>query len=141
MTEQHFVYEPYGWDISVFYEVECKDTDRIVAELKDIGCYGENLFRARKNIESCSPNSGVTYANLSTKEMVVIMTKTTSPAQFMDTFVHELHHMAEFIAKADGVPMVGEEISYISGDLSRQMLTSANRYLCQHCRDNHIDVS
>lgn len=136
MIEQHFVFEPYGWDVSVFYEAECKDTDIILSGLKDIGCYGDKLYRARKNIESCKHNNGITFANLSTKEMVVVLTKTTSSAEFFNSIIHELHHMSEFIAKADGVLMVGEEISYIAGGLGMMMWPKAKQYMCDSCRNN-----
>ena len=139
MTKQHFAYEPYLWDVSVYYDVDCRDTDRILSELKGIGCYGDNLFRARQNIESCTPNNGVTFANLSTKEMVVVITKTTSSQEFFNTLIHELHHMAEFVAKADNLPMVGEEISYIAGGLGMLMWPKARHYMCDKCRTKNKD--
>lgn len=140
MIEQDFVFEKYDWDIIVFYEVECKDTNVILHELKSIGCHGDQLFRARQNLESCERNIGITFANMSTKEMVVVMTKSTSPKQFLNTMIHELHHMAEFICRADNIPLVGEEISYISGDLSMMMFDKARHMMCPHCRKDNNDT-
>lgn len=65
--------------------------------------------------------------------MVVMITKTSSPAEFLDTFVHEIHHMAEFIADEAGVSFRGEEISYIAGELALKMHKEANHWLCPRC--------
>lgn len=140
MTEQHFIYETYGWDVSVYYEVDCKDTEMILSELKEIGCYGEDLYKARRNIESCSPNNGITFANLATKEMVVVFVQTTSAREFFNSIIHELHHSAEYIAKADNIPMVGEEISYIAGELGIMMWPMAKNLLCEDCRTKTTNI-
>lgn len=134
MVEQSLYYERYGWDIAVFYDVGCGDTDRVLAELKDIGCYGDQLFRSRKNLDACGWNTGITFANIRDKQMVVVISKTTSAKQFLNTMIHELHHAAEFIARGADVKQTGEEISYISGDLSMLMYPKAVHYLCEHCR-------
>lgn len=134
MTEQYITYPRYGWNIAVFYEVTCDDTERIIAELSDIGCRDVDLYKARKNIASCKRNNGITFANMRNREMVVVLTKTTSAKEFLNTLVHELHHMAEFVAICDGIPLSGEEISYISGDLSMLMYGKAAHLLCGSCR-------
>lgn len=134
MKEQYFVYDRYGWCVTVFYEVSCEDEECVMAELADIGCVGNDLHKARKNIDSCRPNQGVTFANMNTRDMVVVISKTTSAKEFLNTLVHELHHMAEFIAICDGVPLSGEEISYIAGDLAMLMYEPASHLLCESCR-------
>lgn len=134
MTRQKIRYTKYGWDINVFYDVDNTDTYSVVSALKDIGCRGENLYRSISAVESCAKNGGLTFANLKTREMVVMITKTTSPAEFLDTMVHELHHMSEFIAREAGIPYTGEPISYIEGDLALLMHKGAGELLCPHCR-------
>lgn len=135
MVEQSIYYERYGWDIAVFYDASCKDTDYILYELKGIGCYGDQLYRARKNLEACGMNTGITFANMQSKQMVIVISKTTSAKHFLNTMIHELHHAAEFIAREAKVKQTGEEISYISGDLSMLMYSKAGHYLCECCRD------
>lgn len=133
MKEQRIYYRKYDWDILVFYDVDGGDTYRVVSALMDIGCKGENLSRSVEAVESCRKNSGLTFANLMSREMVVMIGKTTSHAEFLNTLVHELHHMAEFIASEAGVPYTGETISYITGDLAMLMHPVAGKMLCPHC--------
>lgn len=136
MREQKFTYDRYKWNIKVFYDVSCSDSTAIVYELTEIGCSGENLYRAQQNIDSCNKNCGITFANINSREMVVVITETTSCKEFLNTVVHELHHMAEFIARADRIPQTGEEISYIAGDLSSLMFDEISKKICPHCSKN-----
>lgn len=133
MEKQRIYYRRYDWEIIVFYDVDCKDKYSVISALMDIGCKGINLSDSIKLVESCHLNDGLTFANYKTLEMVVMISKTTTPAEFLNTMVHELHHMAEFIANEAEIPQTGEEISYISGELSMKMHPIAVKWICPHC--------
>lgn len=133
MKEQRIYYRKYDWAIRAFYDVDCRDKYSVISALMDIGCKDANLRDSIRSVESCHLNEGLTFANYMTREMVVMITKTTSPAQFTNSFVHETHHMAEFIAGEAGVPYVGEAISYVAGDIAMLMHPVAGKWLCPRC--------
>lgn len=133
MRRQKVRYNKYDWDILIFYDVDNRNTYEVIYTLEDIGCEGEYLHRAIEAVESCCQNGGITFARMSTRQMVVVIGKASDPKEFLNTFVHELHHMAEFIAREAAVPVIGEEVSYIAGDLSMLMHKEAGKLLCPHC--------
>lgn len=45
----------------------------------------------------------------------------SSGEEFQDTFVHEIRHLADAIAKSLGVPLDSERPAYISGDTARAL--------------------
>lgn len=46
---------------------------------------------------------------------------TTSGDEFQNSFVHEIRHLADAIAKSLGVPLDSERPAYISGDLAKAL--------------------
>lgn len=69
-------------------------------------------------------------------ESVLVISCASSPAQFLNSLVHELHHMASHIASALGYDQKGEDACYIAGEAAEKMYPVASKYLCEHCR-NH----
>lgn len=52
MIRQRFDIEEYGWKVAVYYAVDCYYTDEIIGRLYDIGCRGDDLETAYRNLSS-----------------------------------------------------------------------------------------
>ena len=79
-------------------------------------------------------DSGFTYSNPDIRRSVMVIGKTSSGPQFLNSFTHELRHLVDDIAKADGMEMSGEGVAYLSGDTAMAMADIVCRLSCDHCR-------
>lgn len=122
----------HGWRVTCYYAVTHYEVEEIMQGLIDVGCEGENLQTAYDNLSSGSLNTGLCYSGKG--ESVLVISCASSPAQFLNSLVHELHHLASHIASALGYDQKGEEACYIAGETAERMYKVANKFLCEHCR-------
>ena len=87
----------------------------------DSGTVRGNLLRA-------DMDSGFTYSNKTMRRSVVVVGLATSQAQFLNSFEHELRHLCDDIAAASGMPMQGEEVAYLTGDVNSLVMGRCSRF-------------
>ena len=107
----------YDWNVLILYECTCDDIDYIIQALKDIYCPNKYIKEALKNLESCNLNIGLTYSNLRRKSSVIVINKTSSFAQMINTVSHEYFHLICHLSKALDIEDE-EELAYLNGDLN-----------------------
>lgn len=107
----------YNWKVTVLYECSCEDIDYIIETLKEINCPNKYIKEALYNLESCNLNIGLTYSNLNQKSSVIVVNKTSSFAQLINTIAHEYFHLICHISKALEIEDE-EELAYLNGDLN-----------------------
>lgn len=120
-----------GWKITCYYAVTHYGVEEILQTMERAGADDNSLDRAYENLSSGSLNTGLCYS--SDGESVLVISCATSPAQFLNSLVHELHHLASHIASALGYDQKGEEACYIAGETAERMYKVANKFLCEHC--------
>jgi Zn-dependent peptidase ImmA (M78 family) len=69
------------------------------------------------NLETCNLNIGLTYSNLKLESSVIIINKTSSFSQLINTIAHEYFHLICHIAKALDIEDE-EKLAYLNGDLN-----------------------
>lgn len=109
-----------GWDVVIFVGVTCKHTAIVMRDLHAIGCTGEDAEASIANLDSCRLNNGITYSNYARRVSVIVIGKTTTPAEFVSSFVHESIHLANHIAEALEMDIQGEFIAYTVGEFARE---------------------
>ena len=124
----------HGWKVTAFYAVTHYEVDEIMRTLAEAGADDKSLDRAYENLSSGDLNTGLCYSG--NGESVLVISCASSPAQFLNSLVHELHPLASHIASALGYNQKGEDACYIAGEAAEKMYPVANRFLCEHCR-NH----
>lgn len=97
MIEDHFYI--YNWEVTVLYETTCDDIDYIIETLKDIHCPNRLINEALDNLETCNLNIGLTYSNINLKSSVIVVSKTSSFSQLINTVSHEYFHLINHISK------------------------------------------
>lgn len=106
------------------------DTDGVLACLRDAGAPGWVRKEALDLMENCDYDCGFTfsarqqrysYYNPGRHRAVVLIGPTSSPGEFLDTFVHELRHLTDAIAASMGIELDSEEAAYLSGDTARAL--------------------
>lgn len=123
----------WGWRCSVFYDATSGDAESILSALENIGCNGRSLERAERNLYSGVKNTGLTYTNQELQRSVMVIGRTSTPAQFWNTLDHEKGHLAEHIAEALLIERRGEEFEYLKGEIAQQAYPVAVRFLCKKC--------
>lgn len=107
----------YNWKVTVLYETTCDDIDYIIKTLRDINCPNYYIERALDNLEECKLNTGLTYSNSSLKSSVIIINKTSSFAQLINTISHEYYHFICHISNSLNI-QDEEELASLNGNLN-----------------------
>lgn len=89
--------------------------------LYSIGINKENYIIALQNLTSGKVNNGITYTNSLQRETISVWGKASSPAEYFNLIVHELHHLSVQIASSEGFDLEGEEVCYINGDIAQYL--------------------
>ncbi len=86
----------------------------------------ENVYAGRRN-------EGFCYSDPSLRRSVAAVGLTTSGAEFVNSTVHEITHVAQHISDADGIDPLSEEFAYLAGDITSGVSDIVCEYSCPHC--------
>lgn len=131
MIRQRFTLPDFEWTVYVYYVVTRPDADEILYMLDHIGCAGEDMERAVGNLMSGKCNTGLTYSNSSTRETVMVIAKTTTPMEFVQSWTHEIGHIADHIAQKYDINPHGEDIRYLQDEIIAETYPIAKQFLCE----------
>lgn len=93
------------------------------------------MFSSWETLVERTPNRGFTYSDSRQMRSCVFIGNTTSGEEFLDSFTHELRHLADDMATFLGINLRGEKVAYITGDTTRDLAEIVCRLGCPHCRD------
>lgn len=135
MIRQRIILPHYDdWEIYAYFAVSKYMTEEIMDRLWEIGCDGEAALQAYRNLAGGNLNTGLCYSNYRNKKSVMVVAMTSSAAEFFNSFHHELCHLTAHIGKVFGLDPVGEDIAYLSGEISMEMYPKIGHLLCDECR-------
>lgn len=124
------------WHVDFYFSKEDGyDVDELLQRLYDSGAGPSVLRRAMNLMEGGAPNTGFTFSNALDRVAIVAIGPTTSGAEFQNTLVHELYHLAFAIADSLGVDLESEAPAYIVGDSARALADIICKMGCENCRD------
>lgn len=123
----------YDWIIRFYVKVTHIDAHKVLDSLYGIGCRGAQLAVAIQNLKESKLDSGLCYSNPESRISVIVISKTSSPDEFLDSLVHEITHWSVHVAKTLGIDIEGEEICYAAGDVARQLYPDVKDLLCCNC--------
>ena len=127
------------WHVEFFFAQDGYDIDALQDRLYDFGASVAVMRKAWDLMESGEDNTGFTFSNPVERLALVAIGPTTSGAEFLDTLVHEVHHLAVAIASELGIDLESESPAYISGDSTRELADIVCQLGCKHCRANESD--
>lgn len=119
--------------VDFLFATEHYDVDGIIACLYDAGAYGSIISRARELMSKCDYNCGFTFSNPESHRAVMLIGPTTSGEEFIDTMVHEVHHLAVAIASELGIDLDSEKPAYVAGDAARSLAEVICELGCPCC--------
>ncbi len=109
------------------------DLSSVLECLEDMEASEDVLFDSWEIAAGRVPNKGFTYSNAAQMRSCIFIGYATSGGEFLDTFTHELRHLADDIATFLGIDLRGEEIAYITGDTTRDLAEIVCRLGCPTC--------
>ena len=122
MIKQEIYLEKYDWNVIVCHVANQEDVDEAMDLLSSIDCKGQPLLNAYDHISTDSSNKGLTSTNVSKKTSVVLICKSTSEGEYINSLTHEMFHVVAHICNHLGIDMQGEEPCYLMGWLCQSIL-------------------
>ena len=107
----------YDWEVTVLYECTCDDINIIMETLQNINCPNKYIKEALHNLQTCNLNIGLTYSNTQLQSSVIVVNKTSSFSQLINTIAHEYYHLICHVSKVLEIEDE-EELAYLNGDLN-----------------------
>lgn len=122
------------WCCTFFFGYTPEDIDEVLSSLEE--CDAPMWIRrdAERNLLEGNPNEGFTFGDADSKCAVVAMGFAESGEEFLNTFTHELRHLVDDIAYVEGLPPRGEDVAYLTGNITLGVADVVCRYSCNHCR-------
>ena len=133
MLRQRIYVPKYDWEVVVFYESDRHDAPAILREMDEIGVDEYTYIKANNNLRMGHKDTGLTYTNAKERISVIVLSRTSSKAEFANTWFHELIHCSMHIARENGLSPDGEAVAYVGGELARSMQPIAARLMCPTC--------
>lgn len=109
----------------MYYDANPSNADEILDALYDLGCAERHLYKAERLLKSGVNNEGLTYSNPWERKSIVVIGHTDDLFQFVNSLSHEQQHIEQAICKADNLDPYGEDIAYVSGDISQAIARNA----------------
>lgn len=134
MIVQDIYIENYDWCVKIYYAVSTYWVERILQDLRAIGCNGMELEKAEHNLFAGNLNTGLTYSDFNGHNSVMVISLTSTPAEFLNSWLHEMRHLSRHIEQTYGISPYGEEAAYLAGDIGQRMFPVAKKFICEHCR-------
>ena len=106
----------------------------ILSQLEDIGADDTILDKVVSLLED--KNTGFIFTNPEYNRSIIIVGKTTSGEEFLNTFIHETIHLTSIISSAYDEDIKGEKIAYMIGDACQMLADIICRLSCNHCRNS-----
>lgn len=127
-----------GWRCFFCFALDRYNADVILSRLEELEAPPSILRRVRRNIRLDRMDTGFTYSNLFLRESVIVIGRSSSGAEFLNSFVHELRHLADDIAFVYGYALRGEEVAYLTGDIALALSDVVCAMSCEVCRKDGI---
>lgn len=123
-----------GWHVHLWVYVDEYRIAEISHLLRDLEAPSDIIGRAVGNMRQNALNTGFTYSNLRKRRSVMVIGRAECGAEFLNSYCHELRHLVDDIARADGMELSGEPVAYLSGDICNAVADIVCKMACDCCR-------
>lgn len=134
MIRQDIYLKTWDWRCRIYYAIDTYYVDEIVQDLISIGCEGEDLESAKRNLIDGALNTGLTYTSPRDRASIVVIAQTSTAEEFQNSYDHEKGHLAKQISRCLRLDPYGEETQYLAGAIGQATFKVAKTFLCDRCR-------
>lgn len=113
-----------GWKVVYYVAADRTDADEIMRALERVGCPAERLEKAERMLRGRSCDTGLTYSNKKRRFSCITISQTRNFSELINTFVHELDHVAKHVTLAMEIDPFSERASYLIGELARDVFVN-----------------
>lgn len=112
-----------AWCVECFITTDDSLLKEILEKLEDLGCSQNTINRAEVILYD-QIDSGFTYSNLKTKKSLMVINKSSSMEEFINTYNHEKNHIEMHICEAFGFDPYSEVAADLSGCLAQKLFNA-----------------
>lgn len=123
------------WRVDFYFGVGDFDPSSVMECLEDMGAPDWVLESSWFKMQPGIMNEGFSWPDPRLLRSCIFIGPTTGGSEFLDSFTHELRHLADDIATHLGIDLRGEEVAYITGDTTRDLAEVVYRLGCPTCYD------
>ena len=131
----HRVLKIGRWVVDFLFAKLDYDDEGVLACLYEIDADYDVLRQVNRIMDSDKLNCGFTFANPDLRRALVVIGPSSSSKEFLNTTVHEIHHLAVAIADSLGYDLEGETPAYLAGDSALALAETICELGCPHCSD------
>lgn len=121
------------WIVDFLFVEKEYDDETILSFLYELDASYNDMLRVNRIMDSGKYDCGFTFANMEMKRALVVIGPSSSGGEFLNTFSHEIHHLAVFIAESLGYDLEGEAPAYITGDATLALAETVCELGCSDC--------
>ncbi len=125
------------WACEFYFAMGAYRRREILGQLVSCQAPDPVLRRVRHNMRADKLNTGFTFSNGDIRKSVIVIGNTSSGSEFLNSFVHELRHLTDDIAVADGMQLSGEPVAYLAGDIANELSDVVCHLSCDRCGCGH----
>ena len=122
------------WTVDFLFVTGRNDREGVLACLLDLGAT-RPIVEATVELMDGGLNRGFTFSNTERRVSLSWVGPQTSGAEWVNTSVHEIVHVAQAIASADGSEPLSEEFAYLVGDITQGVADILCHLACDRCRE------
>lgn len=117
-------FKKYNWQVEVYIVLSEANIEKIIQSLTYMDCPIHIINKAIDNLNS-GLDSGFTYTNAKIHKSLLVVNKSTSMYEFINTYNHEKNHVEMHICEELNIDPHSEEAAYLSGELASQLFLPA----------------
>jgi hypothetical protein len=123
------------WTAHFYFAIQHYWIEEIEGKMQSLGASRKVLDRVVRNMRKNEMNTGFTYSKPSKRESIVVVGRSSSGGEFLNSSTHEIRHLVDDIAKEDNMQMSGEGVAYLTGDIVNQLADIISKFSCECCRN------
>lgn len=124
MIHYEVYFDKYRWSVEVFIILSQPDIAEIMSAVKRAGGSKKILDSAYANLME-DFNSGFTYSSPKYRKSIMVVNRSSSMEEFINTYNHEKNHVEMHICEELGIDPYSEEAAYLSGNMAQQLFLPA----------------
>lgn len=118
------------WRVRAYFAVSKYNVEEIVGDLIYIRCPYYILRDVEYNLRFQKIDTGFTYSNRRRRQTVMVVGLTSHPSEFLNSYEHELRHLVDDVAGTTGIPLSGEDVAYLTGNINRLLWEDIHGFVC-----------
>lgn len=124
MIHYEVYFDKYRWSIEVYIILSQADKQAILDSVVKMGGSKKVLESAYANLQE-DFNSGFTYTSSKYRKSLMVVNRSSSMEEFINTYNHEKNHVEMHICEELGIDPYSEEAAYLSGNIAQQLFLPA----------------